>query len=122
VCHGRVFHVDKSKELAVLEQLDIRESGGYERCWLEVDTERGPLKVLTYIAAEDNANFLGDAPLEEMVTQVNSASGQSGRNAEYVLELDRALRSLGIVDEHVRELGQALNELSEGRGEEGPGR
>ena len=112
LCHGLAFHVETSKEEAVIEQLDIRESGGYERCWLEVNTQQGPLQALTYIAAQDNANFLGEAPLEEIVAQVHSACGQSGRNTEYVLELDRALRAHGVVDEHVRELGQALKELS----------
>ena len=96
-----------------MKLLDERESGGYERRWLEVETDRGTLEALTYIASRDNSNFLGEIPLADVVEQVLTARGQSGDNVEYVLELERALTSLSIVDAHVRELAEALRERLE---------
>ena len=118
-CEGRVFQVEATRRDEVLALLDIRESGGYERAWLEVNAgpEGRSLRALTYIAPVTNANFLGEAPLDAMAEQIWLASGESGDNREYVLELDRALRSLGIVDDHVGALARALREL-----EQSPGR
>ena len=36
-----------------------------------------------------------------MAAQINSCAGPSGSNREYVLELARALRSMGYSDYHV---------------------
>ncbi|SVB69175.1 uncharacterized protein METZ01_LOCUS222029, partial [marine metagenome] len=113
VCHGRVFQVEPAQRAAVLTLLDERESGGYERRWLEVETDERTLEVLTYIASMENANFLGEVPLADVVEQVLMARGQSGDNVTYVLELERALASLSIVDAHVRELAEALRERLE---------
>ncbi len=113
VCHGRVFQVEPAQRAAVLTLLDERESGGYERRWLEVETDARTLEVLTYIASMENANFLGEVPLADVVEQVLMARGQSGDNVAYVLELERALASLSIVDAHVRELAEALRERLE---------
>jgi len=121
-CDGRVFQVAQSKREAILEKLDIRESGGYERRWLEVETSRGMVKALTYIADETNPNFLGEATLDELVTQIVSSRGQSGHNKDYVLELDRALSTLGIIDHHVRALSEALRDCLDRDGGESPGR
>ena len=115
-CHGRVFQVEPAQRDAVLKTLDERESGGYERRWLEVETEAGTLEALSYIASVDNANFLGEAPLDDVVEQVLAARGQSGDNVHYVLELERALASQAIVDPHVRELAEALTERLESPG------
>ena len=102
----------------VLAQLDIRESGGYERAWLdvEVESEARCLTALTYIAPPSNENFLGSAPLEAMVEQIWRAVGASGENLEYVLELDRALAKLQIEDAHVQELASALREKGQSPG------
>jgi cation transport regulator ChaC len=39
-----------------------------------------------------------------MVAQISRCAGRSGHNADYVLELARALRSLDVSDPHVFEL------------------
>ena len=52
--------------------------------------------------------YLGEAPLGEMVEQIRRAVGKSGTNAEYVVELARALRELGESDAHVFELERQI--------------
>ena len=44
------------------------------------------------------------APLGEMAEQINRCVGPSGSNREYVIELARALRGMGVEDEHVFEV------------------
>ena len=54
-----------------------------------------------YIAASDNAAFLGDAPDAAIAAQIAGASGPSVPNRDYLLALAQALRELGKPDEHV---------------------
>jgi len=61
-----------------------------------------------YVAPAGNPNFLGPAPLDEMVAQILDARGKSGANSEYVLRLAESLRELGVEDEHVFELADGV--------------
>jgi cation transport regulator ChaC len=97
---GRAFLVEPE----VFEHLDHREKNGYERIAVEITFESGSVNGIVYRASEDNVAFLGPAPLEEMAAQINRCAGPSGSNREYVLELARALRSMGYSDHHVFEV------------------
>lgn len=99
-CHGRAFLVDAN----VFEQLDQREINGYRREEVEIHFDEDRAMGITYLAPIENFAFLGDAPVDEMVEQINRCAGQSGRNADYVLELARALRALDASDPRVFEL------------------
>jgi cation transport regulator ChaC len=63
---------------------------------------------LTYVALEDDPNFLGPAPLDRLARQVLRSRGPSGPSVQYVLELARALRELAADDPHPFELGRRL--------------
>lgn len=98
ICYGRAFFIRHD----IFEHLDHREKNGYERHELGIRFEDGQVvDGVTYVAAVDNAAFLGDAPMDEMLEQIRRCEGESGRNVDYVLELARALRDLGIEDPHV---------------------
>ena len=103
-CYGRAFLVDAD----VLGYLDHREKNGYERHEMPIYFVDGQATGITYIAPTDNFAFLGDAPLEEIVEQILRCRGESGTNVEYVLELARALRRLGVDDPHVFEIERSL--------------
>jgi glutathione-specific gamma-glutamylcyclotransferase len=96
-CYGRAFLV----EPVVFEHLDHREKNGYERDAVEIAFEPGRVDGVVYRASESNVAYLGPASLDEMAAQINRCSGPSGSNRDYVLELARALRSLGYSDPHV---------------------
>jgi cation transport regulator ChaC len=116
VCWGMAYRVASYVWDAVLDRLDERESGGFERLDVEVtfaDRGRLPVRGLVYVAADDNPNFLGPASLPEMAGQVRCSRGRSGTNAEYVLRLAGALRELGVEDEHVFDLAAELGEARE---------
>ncbi|HSN71004.1 MAG TPA: gamma-glutamylcyclotransferase [Steroidobacteraceae bacterium] len=96
-CHGRAFLVDPD----TFAHLDHREKNGYERCAVEIYFDNGSSGGVVYVAPVGNVAFLGDAPVEVIAAQVRRASGPSGRNRDYVIELAGALREHGIHDAHV---------------------
>jgi len=110
-CSGVAFRVAASDHEEVLANLDVRESGGFERVELPFFFAAHPpreARVLVYVASPRNPNFLGPAPVQEMVAQIRTAVGESGSNADYVLRLAETLRSLAIDDPHVFELAERL--------------
>jgi cation transport protein ChaC len=112
-CWGIAHRVAAAERAAVLAQLDHRERGGYARTWEAVRDSPAAepfARALVYVATPHNPNYLGPAPLSEMVEQIAQAHGPSGANTEYVLELARALRTIDVVDEHVEQLARLLRE------------
>ena len=110
-CQGIAFQVENTLRQEVLDYLDERESGGYERVRLQVHLDTGEtVEAWTWIAFESNSNFLGDASADSMVRQIMSARGQSGLNRDYVLNLARELSGLNIEDDHIAQLAQWIRE------------
>jgi cation transport regulator ChaC len=110
----------------VLERLDERERGGYERHRVSLDLHESAQRVdeaLVYVATSENPNYLGEAELGEIAAQVLRARGPSGANLEYVLRLAGALREMSAHDEHVFALEALLLERSglDEPGLDGPG-
>jgi cation transport protein ChaC len=66
---------------------------------------------LVYIATEDNAAILGEAPERDIARQIASSAGPSGRNRDYLIELADALRALGKDDPHVFAIERHLSEF-----------
>ena len=106
-CVGMAYRVDDG----VFAHLDYREKNGYTRMTLEVELAESVERVpsVVYVADEHNAAFLGPAPLDAIACHIQRSSGPSGRNADYLLELDAALRAMGVEDGHVRELARRVS-------------
>ncbi len=101
-CWGVAYRLPEEERDAILDQLDHRERGGYERHVVSLAfREHGSAKGLVYVATHDNPNYLGPAPLAEIAAQVRVSHGPSGPNPEYVLRLADALRGIDAEDEHV---------------------
>lgn len=116
-CFGRAFLISHD----VFERLDQREINGYHRINVEIFFDNGSAPGMTYHAPAGNFAFLGDAPINEMVTQIGRCAGRSGRNADYVLELARSLRKLDVEDPCVSELEAWIVEAQGDFGAEQPG-
>lgn len=115
VCWGAAYQIDAEREDDILQALDLRERGGYQRH--EVDLHfhgaapgdaRAP--GLVYLATEANPNYLGPAPLQQIAEQVRRSTGPSGTNLEYVLRLAASLREIEADDEHVFALERLLDD------------
>jgi cation transport regulator ChaC len=116
VCVGVVYRLANGAASAILEALDVREQGGYERlevtATLQDRAGHREVRAITWVATQDNAYHLGPAPVREMATQIRAAVGPSGSNLEYVVALDRALRALGHEDPHVAAVVSELGALA----------
>ncbi len=106
---GAVYFVEAPAG-ALLAELDHRERAGYERVTLQVVLEAGPVAATTWIAPPGNACDAGQLPLSELAGHVRRSQGPSGRNDDYVFQLERALDELDARDPFVSELSALLRE------------
>jgi glutathione-specific gamma-glutamylcyclotransferase len=104
---GAIYVVEAPAE-ALLAELDYRERAGYERVSIEVSTAEEQLSAITWIALPGNAHDVGQLPLEALAQHVRSSVGPSGKNADYVLALEAALRELQAADPLVSALAALL--------------
>ncbi len=122
-CWGVAYRLAPSAVESILERLDHREQGGYERHVVDFQCADGPRcgrwPALLYVARPDNPEYLGPASLAEMALQVQRSAGPSGTNVEYVLKLHAALTALEIVDPHVAELAALLEPAAPASAPEG---
>jgi cation transport regulator ChaC len=108
-CWGMAFRVAGPDRADVLAALDHREKAGYRRIESRLHLADGRrVRGLFYVAAMDNPNDLGPAPLASIAEQVCGAIGPSGSNIDYVLRLNRALTGMGVVDAHVAGLARLV--------------
>jgi len=101
-CVGMAFAVHERDRAAVLGRLDVREVAGYERVQVPVRSSLSNLpfaNATAWVATTSNANFIGLASVDDMVKQIRCASGASGTNREYVIQLAKALQALGAPED-----------------------
>ena len=112
-CWGRAYRVRDDAADTILERLDHREQGGYERVRISLHSLAATeprWEAVTYLARSGNPHDLGVASLDAMVDQIATREGPSGANRDYVLRLREALDELGISDPRVSEIADALVE------------
>lgn len=108
-CQGMAYRID----VETLGPLDVREKNGYLREVVTLHfTDSSHTEGLIYLATEDNAAFLGDAPLDAMAEQIATRHGPSGANRDYLLNLAESLERLGAEDQHVFELATRVKQLT----------
>ena len=79
-CFGVAYRIADEDSPRVLEGLDHRERGGYERRRLPLFfTDGAVAHGLVYVATPDNPNYLGPAPLEAIAAQVARARVRAAR-------------------------------------------
>lgn len=109
LCWGLAYALPLAGRDSVLAALDQREQNGYARHVVDLEfADGGRAQALTYIAPPDNPSFIGPAALDDMAVQIARAVGPSGTNLEYVLALADSLTGLGVHDDEVHALREAL--------------
>lgn len=120
-CWGVAYQIAAQHRDEVTARLEHREKGGYRLIQLPFHPTQNspePKEVNAYVALADNSEFCG--PEEDMITAavIQTATGPSGHNVEYVIRLAEALDSLGIYDPHVLRMANLvidpMNVLEEG--------
>lgn len=105
VCRGVAYEVTP----AVFAHLDHREKNGYVRIATRIDFDDGTaVDGLVYVADPGNEAWLGDASDDAIARHIAHAHGPSGSNADYLLQLAGALRTLDAQDAHVYALETRL--------------
>ena len=95
-----------------LAALEVREQDGYQRTDVSLSLANGTdVQGVTWIASPGNPSWRGNEPLSEVATLIATRQGPTGTNWEYLFELERALRKLGIRDDHVVELSDQVKAL-----------
>lgn len=125
VCWGMAYRIPADRVDEVMAYLDHRERGGYVRINVafhraqhvssnplaSAEFKEGEgIDSITYIASPENEHYLGPDALPAMVRQIASAAGESGQNADYVINLATHLCEMGLEDPHVFTLAQAVRE------------
>lgn len=115
---GMGYRIAETNKTDVLNHLDHREKNGYERHkvlfypYPTSETQfNEPKNILLYLATKENPSFAGqDDSLEQIAQQILGATGESGKNVEYVYKLADAMRLLypGEEDDHLFELERIL--------------
>lgn len=111
-CWGVAYRVAADAWEQVIDTLDHRERGGFDRKRVTVEfrgCDRAAVEALVYVATERNPHYLGPAADSEIAAQIRNAHGPSGPNAEYALELAAALRSMDVADDHVFAIADLLS-------------
>lgn len=117
---GRLYKVPGEHIEETLAQLDVREAG-YKRRMVRVHCQDGSVcEAVMYISAPGSADFVGPAPLHDMVQQIATRVGSSGPNDEYLFKLCECMRALQVHDPHLFALESALVEYKRLRGQHEP--
>lgn len=114
--YGIAYKISDSNKDDVLNHLDYREKGGYERVNVKFypqNEETDPFDITIYLANEKNPQYAGHADIPSIAKQVVSSVGPSGPNIDYVLNLAKTMRSIAPneKDEHLFELEKAVWEF-----------
>ncbi|XP_020580312.1 gamma-glutamylcyclotransferase 2-3-like isoform X2 [Phalaenopsis equestris] len=120
LCWGVAYKVNgQEDENIALSYLEVREKQYDQKVYVDLFTDSSSPTpavsgVMVYVASPDtkaNTNYLGPAPIEDIAKQIIKAEGPSGRNRDYLFQLEEALNRLGCFDMHVRDLANAVREL-----------
>ncbi len=103
-CRGVAFRVEAGAEDETLAYLREREqvTGVYREVVRSVrllDGSARQVEAVCFLVDRRHAQYTGRLEVEEQVRIIESAAGQSGHNAEYVLNTVRHLEDAGVHDQ-----------------------
>jgi len=110
---GMAYRVPGAEADEILARLDHREKNGYDRHALALESEGPRIRALVYVAIPDNFAWLGPDDADAVAAQIHRSIGPSGRNRDYLLSLDEALRALSAHDPHVFDLADRVRRLQD---------
>lgn len=117
---GMAYAIARAGWPLIDEALGVREQQGYARLTVDVGLAAGEqagdiverVTGLVYLATPANPYFIGPESIDATAEIVGRSHGPSGRNVDYVLELERALAGMGAADLEVSALAERLRSLA----------
>ena len=112
-CRGVAYRVSPGAEDATIAYLREREqvTDVYVEAYRPVrllDGSARTVSALTYLVDRNHVQYAGALSLEEQLRMVSGGKGQSGENAEYVMNTVRHLEEAGIHDPLLGTLAKRL--------------
>lgn len=105
-CRGLVFRVPAAEGEEVLDYLYEREmvTGVYRPRWLNVRTDRGPVRAAAFVVDHRHAQYAGRLSEAELVDLVIQGRGRSGACLDYLEKTVHHLDALGLTDRALKRL------------------
>jgi len=108
---GMAFRLDAAKAMAELRVMWVREmvAGSYRPIWARVALAGGGVATaIVFVADTGQPQYRADSSVGAIAHLVGAASGAFGGNADYVFQLELALRELGAEDAYIASLADEL--------------
>lgn len=90
--HGVAYAITGEAALPYLSNRECKLGGYITQITTFYPLIGEPIKVLLYIATPKNDLWMGDAPVNDIATQISESKGDSGHNIEYLLRLADFMR------------------------------
>jgi glutathione-specific gamma-glutamylcyclotransferase len=110
-CPGVAFEIDAARRETTIRYLREREQATavYLERFAPITLECGQrVLALTYVADRLHRQYAGRLDRDAMLEYVRASKGQSGDNAEYILETHDHLREMGVRDRDLEWLSAQL--------------
>jgi cation transport protein ChaC len=113
ICRGVAYRLRQREEKQVLRKIWAREmlAGIYAPRWVDVRTDGGKLRAITFTINRDHERYAGKLPDETVADALAQACGHVGSCAEYLMETVAHLEELGIRDQRLWRLQQMVADL-----------
>jgi cation transport protein ChaC len=108
---GMAFRLDATKAMAELRVMWVREmvAGSYRPIWARIALAGGgSAMAIVFVADTEQPQYRADSSVGAIAGMVGTASGTFGGNADYVFQLELALRELGAEDAYIASLADEL--------------
>jgi cation transport protein ChaC len=108
-CVGTAFEIAEAQRQAVLAMLKKREGPSFTLPELPVRLPDGrEIQAATPLNDRAKRTYIGGLAVAERATMARAAIGKGGRCADYVRNIRRRLRDLGVVDAAVEEIADLV--------------
>ena len=111
-CHGVAFRVRPDNRQAVVDYLRERElvTHVYVEAIRKVRLDSGlHIRALTYVVDRAHQQYAGGLSVDEALSGVCGARGQSGPNEDYVINTVEHLKTLGLRDHHLEAIAHRID-------------
>lgn len=107
-CAGLAYRLPDVDHIGQIMRLLARETDGTPPTnvprWIKLESERGPLTALAFVASPNGINYAGRPPLPEVARTLARAAGHWGSGAAYLHNTVRHLAEHGIRDRNLWQL------------------
>ena len=76
--------------------------------WVNLMTDQGPVRAVTFVANRDGPRYTGPLPDYRIIEHIASAQGRLGTNAAYLRETHDALKAFGLRDRNLERLADII--------------